>query len=178
MIPIESSTIVFSTTLLSKLFKNVSKRIIEKLKSDDQNERSKTFRMLWAAMIVILIIFTALLIGGIYAGSGNIKTGLLISTILWAIILGVSGLLFLSQKALSAIFGFFLGTSISEIGSASGLISVISSLINNISLEISKAIPSAVANEGQNSFVTLLVWIFFIIIILICLPAFFISEKK
>ena len=168
----------FGGRIVLKLFQPLFKAFFRGLLAEftDPKRRRRAFKALWAFSIVEMIVITAAFVGGFYA-YGNPKPGLIIATILWAIFFGVTGLMFLSSKAIYTVFGLLLGTSVSEFGSSSGLISA----LNRAITEITGGIAVAMGNEAtgkQDPFISMLVWIFVLIVIVLCLPAFFIEDKS
>ena len=170
----------FASGIIVKIIKASSKDIslglLAELRDADLEKRRRAFKVLWALSIVVMIVITAVFVGGFYAVE-NPKPGLIVATILWAVFFGVTGLMFLSTKAICTVFGVLLGTSISELGSASGLISAINRAVLQITGEITTVMGDPASVE-QSPFISMLVWIFVLIVTILCLPAFFIKDKS
>lgn len=137
---------------------------------------SRALRILWIISVVALLMITAILLLISKAVFASYNHGIILADIFWAIFFGGCILLFLDPKVITAAFGSFLGTSLSEVGTASGLITKANQAITNIATEIGAMgdVTSSQTNQpATDPFVAQALWIFVIIVTLLCLPAFF-----
>ena len=177
MQPIEDLTTLLIQKALTEVVVSVKSQIIERLisyiKEAKQNPtlHKKLLKILWIVSIVLMLATTTGLTLGIYAITNSYKIGIYASVILWAIFFGVTILWFLPSKLILPIFGFLLGGSVSEIGNSAGLITKVNETVTNISNQIGIIITGT--EEKTDLFISQSVWTFFIIVILLCLPAFF-----
>jgi hypothetical protein len=95
--------------------------------------------------------------------------------ILWSFFFGALMLYVLSSKTVVIVFGFLLGTSVSELSSGAGLISKINATVTEISETVNSIIGDS--NLFPHSFICKLVWLSFIILLVCCLPSVFLSEE-
>ncbi len=165
--------IEIQSLLASSLTQSVFVRFLEYVMSPEDIE-PRLARIVWITAIIILIIFTAILVFGFGFLLGFHKTGITITVLLWALFLGGTALMFLSQKMITTVFGSLLGIGTSDIGTGAGLITAVNKQVTDISVQLhflasdSPTIP--------DSFVTGMVWLFFTVVFLLCLPAFFIDK--
>lgn len=133
-------------------------------------QRSKILKMAWAAAVVVLFLALLLLIVGSNFVFSSPRPGIVASTLLGAVFVGFTGLLFLSSKVIAALFGGVVGTSLSEVSGAAGLISQINEQVLAVASVIDESMP------GDPLFTSQMVWLFFIVIAALWLFPFFASE--
>jgi len=147
----------------------------------DPGNRRQVFLGMWVVMVTLLLGFTAILL---LLFHGDLR--LHIVTIAWALFFGIAVLFFMPSKAVTALFGGILGIGASKLGTGASLLSKANEVVKAItkvfidsiqpsidSLRVSTADSARVVLTGGNShLVQLLVWEFFIVLILMCLPAF------
>ena len=150
-----------------------SQAVLTKIKNyaDNAKTRKKALGIVWIISIILLLMITSILIALSYGIFDNTKPGIVLVTILWAGFFGGTALLFLPERVITACFGGFLGTGLSEIGDASGFLTSLNKLVKSMSIQIGIIVQSQEASV--NSFISLNVWLFVGIITLLCLPAFF-----
>ena len=133
-------------------------------------QRSRILRMAWAAALIVLFLAILLLIVGSNFVFSSPRPGIVAATLLGAVFVGLTGLLFLSSKVIAALFGGFVGTSLSEVGGAAGLISQINEQVLSVASVIDESMP------GDPLFTSQMVWLFFIVVAVLWLYPFFASE--
>ena len=128
-------------------------------------------KVLWIAAVLgaLIISFLALVLSKWVAG--NYRSGAVVVTVMWSVLIGTTALLFLSSKAITAVFGGLVGLSVGEAGSATGLISRVNRHVTELALQLSTAANSS-ATQPDN-LIAMLVWISIVIVGVLCLPAFF-----
>ena len=135
-------------------------------------ERSRIVRIFWIVAIVLLLILSTVFLFGSEILVSSYKPGIFLSTVTWAVFFGSSALLYLPQNTIVAFFGGILGVSLSEVSSGAGLISIANSAVADIAAQIGPILSGVGVGEAD-SFISLLVWVFVIVIGILCLPAFF-----
>lgn len=156
--------------LLSKAFDNFVDRCRQ-----DVTLRRRLLRIAWAFSIVLMIGITIASVLISEAKTDSYRAGTLIATVLWAIFLGVSTLLFLPRTMIATIFGFAFGSTLSEASSGTGLLTS----VNKAIMEISSQVSAAVIDDSTQleKFISSMVWIFVVVFTLLCLPAFVTKER-
>jgi hypothetical protein len=135
-------------------------------------------RLVWVTCVVIFLAISAAAIFGLEALLGSYKPGIAVAVVLWSLFLGTTASLFLPSKVIVATFGGLVGVSLSEVGTAAGLISILRKQVTAVAIEL-----GAIANPGgqisvtPDSFITWMMWLFVAITALLCLPAFFEKDK-
>jgi len=141
---------------------------------DQAERRNRVLRILWFLCTVAVVVVTAILSGLLYWLLGW-KAASFAGVTLWAIYLGATGLLVLPPKAMTAVFGTMLGISLSEVSSGAGLIAAAHKAVAALSTQIG----AIVTPTGQaDPFLSVLIWTFVLVLLLLSLPAFFAGESK
>ncbi len=129
--------------------------------------RQTLLLLIWVAMVLLLLLLTGLSVVGSIWFLGTYKPGIVLSVIFWALFFGVVILFFLPPKLIITMFGSFLGITASELGSGASLISRADNAITDMAQEIN------LVTTADAAFVHVLLWVFVMILTIICLPAFF-----
>jgi len=133
--------------------------------------RAKALLVLWVLAIFLLLVVTAISIYGLYRFTFSYKPGVVVSTILWAFFFGACALFFLPSRLITTLFGSILGISVNEVGTASGLLTKANETITGIANQMNVIVNGQ--DHSTDPFISWMIWIFVIILALICLPAFF-----
>ncbi|MGO9570906.1 MAG: hypothetical protein ACLP5H_25545 [Desulfomonilaceae bacterium] len=142
-----------------------------------QNQRILR-RVVWVTCIVMLLAISAASIYGLGWMIGSYQPGIALSVILWSLFLGTTASLLLPSKAIVATFGGLVGVSLSEVGTAAGLVSVLRKQITALAIELGNiANPGGPGPMTPDPFVTWMIWLFIGIAALLCLPAFFEKDR-
>jgi hypothetical protein len=134
-------------------------------------------RVVWIICVISYLVLSALSLFLPRLIAGSFAPGIVVTVVLGALFLGITASLFLPSKMIVATFGGLVGVSMSEVGTAAGLISVMRREVAKIAIEI-----SAIINPGQpppataDNFINGMIWLFLVIVGLLCLPAFFEKE--
>ena len=152
-------------------------RLVEYLAAPDN--RRILARVVWVASVVILLglsaaaIFVSNVIWAFY------KPGITVTVVLWSLFLGTTASLVLPSKVIVATFGGLIGVTLSEVGTAAGLISTLRQQITEIAIEFGAiASPGSDPSATPNPYFAWMIWLFVGIMALLCLPAFFEKENK
>ena len=97
-------------------------KLIREFAALSPNFRRKLVYLIWISAVLIMIGITAIVVFGLHVIFGSYKSGIIVSAILWGAFAGGSCLLLFPSKLIITIFGGLIGTSLSEIKSAKGLI--------------------------------------------------------
>lgn len=126
----------------------------------------QNFSVFWSVVVVLMFVVSYLLI----AFLDDTIVALYLTTFLWALWAGVSMLVFVSEKLIVAFLGFFLGIGSSEATTGAGWISNIHTQVSEIAGSL---VPIVQELGGSTDLLFLrLVWLFFIVVALLCIPAF------
>ena len=133
--------------------------------------RQKALFALWVISVLFLLIVTSSLIFIVFYFASSNKPGIFLSAIVWSFFFGICVLFFLPSKAVTTLFGSLLGISVNEASTATGLLTKSNEAITNLANQIGIIIKG----QGQTTdpFIGWVIWIFILILALICLPAFF-----
>lgn len=133
--------------------------------------RKRAFLVVWLVLVFLLFILTAGLIFGSHRVAGGYRPGIAISTFLWAFFFGVWILFALPAKAITALFGGLAATGINELGSSTGLISRANKWVTDIATQVGMTVGQP--DTSTDYFIAAMVWLFFGVLIITSLPAFF-----
>lgn len=135
-------------------------------------ERKSLYKAIgWIMGIAVGLILTVLLFPASSWLFGSLKPGIFVSTAIWALIIGFGVLYFASAKIVSVLFGAILGVSADEVAGANAILSKLASVVNELVKQIGGLGPPG--DLTADPFVTQVVWVFVIILLVSCLPAFF-----
>ena len=138
--------------------------------------RTNLLLIVWGIMVALLLIITAILVFIIFPiTSANPKPGVLIAAILWGFFFGICVLFFLPPKLVTTVFGGLFGVSVSEATTATGLITSTNQAITSIATQINIVLTNSSTGE-PSPFIGQVIWVFVIVMALVCLPAFFRKE--
>jgi hypothetical protein len=137
----------------------------------DASNRRNALLTVWAAFVVLSIAFTALAVWLSGRFFHNAHFGVSISVIWWALFTGLAILFLLPAKAVTALFGGLIGISASETLSGNGLITRANDAIRSIAVSLKDFLADA--GDYDDHFIRLMVKLFLVIVLVICLPAFF-----
>jgi hypothetical protein len=164
---LESDQLPKSTSTLQTTLKRFSKFLKK------PENRNKALGVLWIITIIILLVVT---LGIAFLSKwmlSDYRPGILIADLLWALFFGACILLFLAPKVVTAVFGSFLGTSLSEVGTASGLLTKANESISSLAREL-----QIITNQNNaDPFIAQVIWLFVAVVTLLCLPSFFRKEE-
>ena len=130
---------------------------------------SKNFKLFWISFVVLVVILT-----GVLFLIFDISSAIGISVFVWAVITGATILVFLPGKLIATGFGSLLGIGGSELSTGAGLISRTNESITEIAKEAGMVAQSL--GVEPNLFFKQMVWMYIVIVMLICVGAFF--EKR
>jgi len=131
-------------------------------------------RLVWVTCVVILLGISAGAIYGLGAAIGSYKPGVIVTVVVWSLFLGTTASLVLPSKVIVATFGGLVGVSLSEVSTAAGLISAIRKQVTAAAIELGAiASPGGPPPQTPDPFIAWMIWLFIVIIGLLCLPAFF-----
>jgi hypothetical protein len=131
-------------------------------------------RVIWVTCVIILLAVSAALIWGLGWALDSYQPGIAVTVILWSLFLGTTASLLLPSKVIVATFGGLVGISLSEVGTAAGLVSILRKQITALAIELGAiANPSGQVPATPIPFITWMIWLFVGITALLCLPAFF-----
>jgi hypothetical protein len=131
-------------------------------------------RVTWIACVLALLVVSALSITGSHWLLRAYKPGIVVTVALWSILVGATASMLLPAKAIVATFGGLVGVTLSEVGSAAGLISSLRKQVNALAIEFGAILqPDGNANAPLDPFVGWMIWMFIGIVAVLCLPAFF-----
>ena len=128
----------------------------------------------WIVAIIVLLTLSAGIILASWFFWGSYKPGIVVSVIIWAPFFSICALYSLQQKFITGTFGTVLGISANEFASGgAGLIAKANSSIKDIAVQV-----GLIIDPNQDSvFIGRCIWIFLILFVLFCLPAFFLNER-
>jgi hypothetical protein len=131
-------------------------------------------RVIWIICVIAYLVMSA---GSLFLSrlvTGSYEYGITVAVVLGALFLGITASLFLPSKMIVATFGGLVGVSLSEVGTAAGLISVTRREVAKIAIEISASINPGQPPPGTpDTFINGMIWLFLVIVGFLCLPAFF-----
>jgi uncharacterized membrane protein YgcG len=158
---------------------------IKKLAQDAMSPkyRAKALTILWVFIFVVLAVLTLIVIL-LFGYIGQFRLGVGISTGIWAVFFGTAALFFLSSKWLTTLAGGILGIGANDIGAKGGnSLTQANDAVNGIAKAIAKVAavpPPPPPADGSSSFggdvdpfIVSMVWLFVIILGVLCIPAFF-----
>ncbi len=127
----------------------------------------KNFELFWVFVVigVILIQFV------IFTFPIKPLVQMWATTIVWGLFFGSSILFLLPGNLVITFFGFILGIGGSEIDSGAGLISSVRLGVSEIAAQIVDLAAELGGEPDQH--LKLMVWVFFVLVFVLCLPAFF-----
>ena len=163
-------SLVKSHRVLRPLLRQIKDDFLEKCRQDIALRR-RLLKIMWSGFIVGMIIITIICVLVSQACTSSYRIGTFTATVIWAIFLGVTALLFLQRTMITTIFGFMIGSGVSEASSGAGIITSVNKSVIKISSQISTAVVDNPTDH--ETFVAGLVWTFIIIFTLLCLPALF-----
>ena len=105
----------------------------------------------------------------------NYVYGSYFAAILWGLFVGGCLFLFVAPKVITAAFGSLIGTSLSETGTASGLITKTTEAITKLAINIGKLRPTPPPDGTEPTADPV---IFNAILMLCCAPAFFTKHEQ
>jgi hypothetical protein len=135
------------------------------------DNRTQALLALWVFLVFVLFIFTATSIFGLRYLTASYKPGIAISTFAWAFFLGICILFFLPSKIITTIFGGLAGIGINELGTDAGLITKANKALTQIANQIGIIVNGS--DKSTDPFITGMVWLFFGVLLITSLPAFF-----
>ena len=139
---------------------------------NDKERRRKLLRCVWLIAVLLAIAATvaAFLLSRPLLHS--LKPAIVFAVFMWAVIFGGTALLTLSSKLIITIFGALIGVSLSEVSTGfEGLLEKTAAGVASVSHRLS--IIAGPVSNGNADFITWMVWMFVVIVALLCLPAFF-----
>ncbi|HEX8734942.1 MAG TPA: hypothetical protein VF721_06460 [Pyrinomonadaceae bacterium] len=155
---------------------------IKKLAQDAMSPqyRTKALIILWVILVIVLVILS-LILYLIFNALNQFYLGVVVITTIWALFFGVAALFFLSGKWLTTLAGSILGVSASDLGTKSGPLAQANDAINGVAVAVARVLPTeqqqaSFATGGEVSadpFTVKMVWLFIIILGVLCIPAFF-----
>jgi hypothetical protein len=131
--------------------------------------RAKVLLATWGLSVLLFLLVSVLVLSVAHMVAAE-KWGVGITVLLAALWLGGTALMFLPSKAIVTLFGAFLGMSLGEVGSAHGLLSLVSQQITSISKEVGVILATT---SNPDPFITGMLWMFVGVFLIMCLPAFF-----
>lgn len=155
----------FSDTIVGRFFKS----IVTWAKKPEN--RTNALLLLWVVLVFVLFILTAILVFGLFQLTSSYKPGISIATFFWAFSLGICVLFLLPPKLITTIFGGLAGIGISELGADTGLIAKANKALTQIANQIGVIVSGS--GKTTDPFITWMVWLFFAVLLITCLPAFF-----
>jgi hypothetical protein len=141
---------------------------------NDKERRRQLLRYVW--LVVVLLALAASLLALMVSKPlfHSFRPSIAFLVFIWAVIFGGTALMALLSKLIITIFGALLGVSLSEISTGfDGLLEKTAAGVAKISHHLVE-IAGPVSN-GNNDFITWMVWMFVVIVALLCLPAFFLE---
>jgi hypothetical protein len=155
---------------------------VKKLAEDAMSPkyRAKALTILWIFLFIVLAILTLIVI--LFFGYINqFRLGVGISTGIWAVFFGTIALFFLSSKWLTTIAGGVAGIGTSGVGEKSNSLNQANDAVEVIAKTIAKVAPTQeqlnTFQPGQemnpDPFTVSMIWLFLIIVGVLCIPAFF-----
>jgi hypothetical protein len=129
--------------------------------------RQTLLLIIWVIMILILLLLTTI---SFYVSHWTINSyvpGIVVSTVLWAIFFGIVILFFFPSKLVITVFGSLLGISTSQLSSGASLLADCDKALINIAQQL------GTITGTQLPIIHSLVWLFLVLVMIICLPAFF-----
>src|SRR6266851_2716116 len=133
--------------------------------------RQKALCALWVFLVFVLFLLTGTVIFGSHWLTPSYKPGISIATFVWAFFSGIWVLFFFPAKLVTTIFGGLGGIGITELGTGSGLIAKANTSITGIATQIGLIVGNP--DVSTQHFITWMVWLFFLVLLITCLPAFF-----
>jgi hypothetical protein len=144
-------------------------------KAQDQHAKDVVERNIaktWFLTTLATIVVSAILIGLSWFMLRDLRLGVAGSTFLWAVLFGWFFTFFVKAKVVSAVFGALLGSGTHNIVTGTGFVTA----TQNYAERVTKALdllPAGGLGASQGEFIGWMVWIFFALITLFCLPALF-----
>jgi hypothetical protein len=133
--------------------------------------RKRALLALWAFTVFVLFILTAAAIFGSPRISSSYKPGISIATFFWAFFFGIWVLFVFPAKLVTTLFGGLGGIGITELGTSAGLIAKANKSITDIATQIGLILGDP--DVPTHHFISAMVWLFFGVLLITCLPAFF-----
>jgi hypothetical protein len=126
---------------------------------------------IWFVAVLCNIVLSAALVALFwYFGVARIGVGL--ATFLWASLFGWLFTFYVSAKIVSAVFGALLGSGTHNIVTGSGFATGTQHIAEGVAQHLNLLAPGAVGASEQD-FIHWMVWLFFGLLTLFCLPALF-----
>ena len=142
----------------------------------DVNNRPVVRRVAWMIGVLVSLLLSSIAIWGGNALVHSYKPGVVVAVVLWAVFLGMTASLVLPNKVVVATFGGLVGVSASEAATASGLISVMRRQVTALASELGAIGDPGSGGTTPEPFISWMIWLFVVIVGLLCLPAFFEKE--
>lgn len=126
----------------------------------------------WFLTTLCTIIVSGILLGLSWFVLGSLVLGVAGTTFLWAVLFGWFFTFFVKAKIVSAVFGALLGSGTHNIVTGSGFVTAIQGHIEKAT-KVLPFLPQGSLGANPEEFVGWMVWMFFGLITLFCLPALF-----
>jgi hypothetical protein len=126
----------------------------------------------WFLAVLATIIVSAISLGLSWWLKGSLAPGVAVATFLWAVLFGWLFTFLVKAKIVSAIFGALLGSGTHNIVTGSGFVTAIQAHIEKAD-QVLPFLPQGSLGANPEQFVGWMVWMFFGLITLFCLPALF-----
>lgn len=155
-----------------------SEALRKKLKdwATDVRNRRTVLLMLWVILVFLLTSMTAIGMLVSHWMFRNYRFGIILSVVLWAFTFGIAVLFFLSAKTVTTVFGGLLGVSVDSATSGAGLLDKANQMVLSVSQQLATSFGINTVRNG--GLVRDSVWLFVIILMVTCLPAFFSDTGK
>jgi hypothetical protein len=141
------------------------------LKEATEQAISNRLILAWFIAVIVIFVLSIVLIFTSWFLLSNMKVGIAVSTFLWAVLFGWLFTFVLPAKVVSATFGALFGSGAQDAVTGEGIISAIQGHTGTALKAIGTLSVDALNNE--QGFIAAMVWMFFGVIALLCLPSFF-----
>ena len=130
---------------------------------------------MWFILVCISLIVTLLVVFGIHAIFDSYQVGVVISTVIWAAIMGWALLTIFSPKLVATLFGGLLGSGASQVSVDNGLMTLAQNVLGSFAGQLADIFETPEASAG---FLQSIVWLFVVLVTLFCVPALSGSEGR
>jgi hypothetical protein len=167
--------------VLPELLEQVLRVVIPGFEGDifkfiaEKKNRAFILRVVWAILVLLLLLFTVVEVFALRWITGSYHPGIFLAVLVWSIFFGLTALLFLPSKAITTTFGGLMGISLSEASTAAGLISATNRSVTAVAEQLGAIV--SVGKGTADPFIALIVWTAVLILTVLCLPAFFLSDS-
>jgi len=126
----------------------------------------------WFLTVVVNLVVSVVLILATNYLLANVRVGIAVATIQWAVVFGWFFAFFVPAKIVSAVFGALLGSGTHNLITGSGFVTATQGFAEKAGQYL-KFLPAGTLGTNEQEFISWMVWLFLALLTLFCLPALF-----